>query len=149
MVEALSRAYARAPHAAGRVLVSALAEGADRLVARIAVSALGARLEVALPLPAEDYMRDFETPASRAEFTDLLGRSARTVVMVPQATRADAYLAVGHHLVDTCDVLVAVWNGRPAAGRGGTAEVVARARAVGRPLVWLRPGTPPEIRAEG
>lgn len=149
VVTALERAQARAPRgASGWVVVSALAEGADRLVADIAMASFGARLEAVLPLPPSDYERDFATPASRAEFAALLSRSAHTSVIPPQGSRQDAYLAVGHYLVDHCDVLVAVWNGRPAAGKGGTADVVARARAVGRPLLWICPDAVPELREE-
>src|SRR5439155_12740709 len=38
---------------------------------------------------------------------------------------------------DRCDVLIALWDGQPARGRGGTAEVVALARRVGRPLICI------------
>ena len=146
---ALERARARAPGGApGWAIVSALAEGADRVVADIAMTSFGARLEAVLPLPPSDYERDFATPASRAEFASLLARAEQTAVMPPQGSRQDAYLAVGHYLVDHCDVLVAVWDGRPAAGKGGTADVVARARAVGRALLWVRPGAVPELREE-
>ena len=55
----------------------------------------------------------------------------------PQPTREDAYLAAGHAVVDDADVVLALWDGRPARGRGGTAEVVEYARSLGRPLVWI------------
>ena len=48
------------------VVISALAEGADRLVAEVVLRAQeDARLEVALPLPAEDYIEDFKTEDSK------------------------------------------------------------------------------------
>jgi hypothetical protein len=34
-------------------------------------------------------------------------------------------------------VLLAVWDGRPARGLGGTGDVVARARRQGLPLAWV------------
>src|SRR5438445_7431315 len=52
-------------------LLSPLAEGADRLVARVALK-LGSRLIVPLPMRRELYERDFTTAASRAEFRELL-----------------------------------------------------------------------------
>lgn len=50
-------------------LLSPLAEGADRLAARVALES-GVRLIVPLPMPRELYERDF--PTSRAEFDRLL-----------------------------------------------------------------------------
>lgn len=53
------------------VLLSPLAEGADRLAARVALSC-SVSLIVPLPMAQDLYEADFETPASLAEFRDLL-----------------------------------------------------------------------------
>src|SRR5438876_1031333 len=56
------------------IVLSALAEGADRLVARVAL-AHGAWLVAPLPIPLEEYRRDFEPGIKRgniAEFDSLL-----------------------------------------------------------------------------
>ena len=55
----------------GLTVVSALAEGADRIVARRAMLR-GARLEVVLPMPRDDYLADFKSAASRDDFCSLL-----------------------------------------------------------------------------
>src|SRR5258708_20873104 len=47
------------------IVLSALAEGADRLVARVAL-AQGARLLPPLPLPPQEYCRDFEPGLNHA-----------------------------------------------------------------------------------
>jgi hypothetical protein len=47
------------------VVVSALAEGADRQVAEEILADPDARLEVALPLPQMDYEEDFKAEASK------------------------------------------------------------------------------------
>ena len=39
-----------------------------------------------------------------------------------------------------CDVLLAVWDGQEAQGLGGTGEIVARARGLGKPVVIVRAG---------
>ncbi|NMW24855.1 hypothetical protein HFP05_10925, partial [Rhodanobacter denitrificans] len=49
------------------VVLSALAEGGDQLVAHEALAA-GARLVAPLPLPRELYVDDFADPAVRAGF---------------------------------------------------------------------------------
>lgn len=118
-------------------VISPLAEGADRLVAAEFLKVPGTLLDVPLPLPLTDYETDFKTPASLAEFRNLLGQAGATVTLPPQPERNQAYLQAGRYVVDTSDVIIAVWDGRPAAGAGGTADVVAYADEQRRPLVWL------------
>ena len=105
-----------------------------------------ARLTVVLPLPAEDYRSDFAEPASAAEFDRLLARASDTRVTGPDesGTRESAYARAGRAVVAALDVLVAVWDGAPARGPGGTAEIVAAARAAGREVVVI-PVTRPAV----
>jgi hypothetical protein len=137
----LDALFAATPHC--YTVVSPLAEGTDRLVAQQVLAwpaqppELAPDLEVILPLPMEEYQRDFETAESQAEFTGLLKRAhlVRTVPLT--AERPTGYLRAGQQVVQGCDVLIAIWNGEPAAGSGGTAEIVALARHVGRWLFWI------------
>lgn len=48
--------------------------------------------------------------------------------------RTAAYGLAGRNVVENCDVLIALWDGKPVSGSGGTAEVVEYAREVGRSL---------------
>ena len=111
---------------------SSLAEGADRIVAARAL-ALGARLVAVLPLPADDYRRDFATAESNAEFDRLLAAAAVVTVTGTSAggDRTRAYHRAGDEIVRAVDVLVALWDGGPARGHGGTAEMVALAHRLG------------------
>jgi len=118
--------------------LSSLAEGADRLVVRRVLSRPGARLVAVLPLSKLDYMADFESQQSREEFVALLNE-AETVIEMPVAdSRSGTYEQAGRYVVEHSDVLVAVWDGLPARGRGGTAEIVEWARSLGKPVyrVW-------------
>ena len=56
-------------------VVSALAEGADRVVARAVLESPDARLDAVIPLVLEDYLEDFATGESRQEFAELLKES--------------------------------------------------------------------------
>jgi hypothetical protein len=56
------------------ILLTPLAEGADRLAARVALEC-NARLIVPLPMPRALYEADFQTPASLAEFDAILQRA--------------------------------------------------------------------------
>jgi hypothetical protein len=62
-------------------------------------------------------------------------------VITENGSRDDAYLDCGMATVDGSDVLLAVWDGEPARGKGGTGDVVAYARSLGRPLVLIDANT--------
>ncbi|MGA2286503.1 MAG: hypothetical protein ABSG55_09565 [Dehalococcoidia bacterium] len=128
--------------------VSSLAEGADRLVTREMLRDQGTRLEAALPLPSEEYLRDFESDASKREFNELLARADVVTGMPPAASREEAYQRAGRYIVEHCDVLVALWDGQPPRGQGGTAEIVEYARKRRLPLFWIATKGQPEISEE-
>lgn len=123
-------------------VISALAEGADRLVARQALALPGTTLSVVLPFPSEDYVTDFATEDSRREYAELLARAESTEVMPPSPTRQAGYEAQGRRIADRSDVLVAMWDGEASRGTGGTAEIVAYAAERGTLLLWLKVARP-------
>ncbi|MFE5868442.1 DUF4231 domain-containing protein [Streptomyces roseifaciens] len=126
-------------------VLSALAEGADRLVATKLLEWPGATLEAVLPVPPDDYLGDFGSAESRAEFHALLARSAGTRRVPVVATREEAYERAGHDIVDRSDVMVALWDGQPAQGRGGTAAIVRYAQERGVPLAWIHTTGEPRV----
>jgi hypothetical protein len=128
-------------------VVSPLGEGADRLVAARVLRDATATLEVPLPLPAEDYETDFLSNDSRLRFRELATR-ADSVWVVGGGGRADAYTRVGAYLVDSCDVLIAIWDGRPARGPGGTADILGLAEKQGMPTFVISAEPPFVIREE-
>jgi hypothetical protein len=114
------------------ILLSSLAEGADRLVAREALD-LGLSLVAPLPFEPHEFEQDFATPESIAEFRELLGRADESfVVPTPPASSAahevDArergYAACSAFIVRRCVELIALWDGVDVPLRG-TAEAVA------------------------
>ena len=58
-------------------ILSPLAEGADRLVAQVGLYAGHAevKLTAILPMPKEEYEKDFDTAESKREFADLLEKA--------------------------------------------------------------------------
>jgi hypothetical protein len=120
-------------------VVSALAEGADRLVAQRGL-AIGAKLEVILPLPVDEYQRDFDTGSSRQAFATLLAQAASVTELPIAEPRDAAYEAAGLAVLERSDVVIAVWDGRKAQGRGGTGAIVAEARRRGLPVAWVHAG---------
>ncbi len=145
----------------GRIeILSPLAEGADRLLAgQLMEQGADTMLTVILPMDMEEYMMDFESEGSRLEFRSLVQR-AKSVDIVDISSRMDdistpeevrllAYEVCGHQMVDRCDILVALWDGKSARGRGGTGEVVEYARKIGRPILWIHTIPPYKVTREG
>lgn len=118
-------------------LLSPLAEGADRLAALEILRLPNSTLHAILPFDPDEYQSDFQSPESRAKFQSLLSQATSTLVMPAESSRPQAYLAVGRHLVEQCDVLIAVWDRSPARGNGGTAQIVAYARKLEKPLIII------------
>ena len=127
------------------IVISALAEGADRLVAEIALKR-GFFLIAPLPMKDADYRTDFKTPESDAAFVRLRDAALGHFV-VPHPTdqpnqppdvsvqdeRDKRYEAVGLYIVRNCHVLIALWNGDRTEKKGGTAQLV-RLKQEGIPI---------------
>jgi hypothetical protein len=115
--------------------VTCLARGADQVFAR-AVLERGGRIEVVLP--AADYRERKVKPDNRTEFETLIGKAARVHVLPFETSGREAYMAASEAVLSDVDALVAVWDGKPSDGHGGTGDVVEAARARGLPVtvVW-------------
>jgi hypothetical protein len=122
------------PHTPLQVL-SPLAEGADRLVARIGLE-LGAELIVPLSMPREEYERDFTTPESKKEFAKLSGMAVMSFEL-PMADgntlekiqtdvdyRNRQYAQIGAYVADHSQILLALWDGVFKNTVGGTSNIV-------------------------
>lgn len=120
---------------AGLVGVTCLARGADQIFARVVLE-LGGSVEVVLP--AADYRERKVGPDNAAEFDALLARAAAVHTMPLPESNREAYLAASEHVMAHTHEMVAVWDGSPPDGAGGTADVVAMARERGVPVtvVW-------------
>jgi len=147
------------------VVVSPLAKGSDRIVARAvmewknphagplppeAEDGFVPRLEVVLPMAREQYREDFKDSQDRQEFDELFAKASWTneadqfmpkdVAQVQ--SRNLAYRLAGHGVINRCDVLVAIWDGKPAKGASGTGEIVPYAIQQGRPVLWINSEQP-------
>jgi hypothetical protein len=116
------------------ILLSALAEGADRLVARNALE-LGYELISVLPMAAKDYIEDFPEDESRREFESLLYRSTRVITIPGEVgelnePRADSlhralqYRRLSAYLASTSHIMIALWDGVDSDLIGGTYDAV-------------------------
>lgn len=113
---------------------SSLADGADQLFASIVLK-LGGRLHAVIP--SGNYESTFDGPAL-AQYRRLLNAATDIEQLSFDEPNEAAYDAAGRTVVDHSDVLLAVWDGKPSRGRGGTADAVNYARAAQVPVhvVW-------------
>ena len=130
------------------IILSPLAEGADRLVVREALRIPGTVLKAVLPMRKDSYIQDFTTEESKKEFEEILAYAKNIKTLPDTSSRVEAYEQVGRYVVDRCDVLIAIWDGNSSKGRGGTQEIVRYARDNNRPLIWIHAENPSRIDIE-
>ena len=118
--------------------ITSLAVGAGQLFA-IAVLQQGGSLEVVVPFTGYEFTSS--DGHDRQEYTRLLQRALKAEVMEKQGSNEDAYYASGRRMVNESDLIVAVWDGKPAVGLGGTGDVVNYALQQRKRTVQINPMT--------
>lgn len=130
-------------------VVSGMAQGADAIVADAVLAQPNARLQAILPFAAEEYLANFTTSEHRDTFERLLACDPTPLVLDGQkydaVGRSQSYRNAGEQVVRRCDILIAIWDGEPARGLGGTGDIVQFAQNEGRMTLWIdakHPGAP-------
>ncbi len=117
---------------------SLLAAGADQ---EFAEEALASGVPLFVVVPCSNYEKAFKDPLALARYRVLLTQIANLKLLDNLEPSEDAYMAAGKDIVDSVDVLVAVWDGVSAAGNGGTDDVVEYAIKRKRPVIHINPVT--------
>lgn len=131
-------------------LISGLADGADSIATDAAI-ARGWSADAVLPFFRDDYADDF---ADRDAYGRRLAACASVMELPGDRTSADgsgaAYERAGQLVLAQCDLLITVWDGDRARGRGGTAEIVSEAVLRGVPVIHVDPaGAAPRLLWDG
>ncbi len=140
-IDALLSAIAGAAPKSRFRLVGSLAEGAD-MMATDAALARGWQVDTVLPFNAEEYSCDFDEVAAIGLRSRI--KASANVLELPGRRdeiggEAAAYERAGRVVLTQSDLLLAVWDGEPARGRGGAAQIVAEAVAHAIPVLLLNP----------
>ena len=125
-------------------LLSPLAEGADMLLANMALLS-GFRLVAALPIDAAEYRKDF-SESSVQEFDRLVSVANEIYTVLPEEPvpndpkRGFYYRQAGLHVVRRCDILIALWDGvkRETSDGAGTWETIILAEKSGKPVYQVK-----------
>ncbi|MEW6144981.1 MAG: DUF4231 domain-containing protein [Thermodesulfobacteriota bacterium] len=129
-------------------LISPLAEGADMLVAEAAL-AEGYELQCPLPFDRHEYEKDFTDGESLGKYRTVLGNASSVLELDGSRATPDleneAYQTVGRMVLAQSDVLIAIWDGEDAKGKGGTGQIVRESLVNEIPVVWISSATPHEV----
>jgi hypothetical protein len=120
---------------------TSLAIGSDSIFAEVALE-MGGVVKVVLPMPVDEYQKDFESNEI-VLFNNILKHDANpqiTESKIPHndQDRNEAYYKAGKLVVDSCDVMIAVWDGEKSNGRGGTADIVKYAKETNKQLHYIK-----------
>ena len=111
-----------------------LADGADSIFAQAVVDASGSLVVV---VPAAEY-RDGLPAEHHPVYDALISRAVEVVRLDRQESTSQSHMDASVYMLGRADLLLAVWDGEPARGYGGTADVVdaAKQRGVAVTVIW-------------
>ena len=119
-------------HLARQTLAARKADGAPQLTPDAMAAAVDAIPDLAAQAGRVLELADWQPAPDEPERSDWTARRFATI---------------GQMLVRRCDLLIAIWDGLPPRGRGGTADVVTEARRSGVPVVWILPDAPDAVHS--
>lgn len=147
--EVLNQLSAKAARAGGSIeLLTCVAAGADIETAEVARE-LGIPIHLIIPTPISRFCEDFG-----GDLTEYWPRAERLIedaqdeqhsgsfrVANGSASAPDCYHDATIQMVRSTDLLIAVWNGEPALGLGGTREFIEEAGRLEIPVALINPAT--------
>ena len=116
--------------------ITSLAAGADQ---EFADEALTAGVPVHVVLPCCGYELAFENDADVLRFQALLEEASYVTMLQHAAPSEQAFLEAGRCIVDASELLIAIWDGEPSRGPGGTGDIVSYAKYRGKAVVHVDP----------
>jgi hypothetical protein len=116
-------------------VISSVAIGSDMLfVEEVARRKLPILL--VLPFPKARFQEDFQ-PADWQRVEPLIAQGIPVEEVSDADSDEEAYMETGIRIADRADVVIAVWDGKPSTGFGGTGDVVTYSRQLAKPLIWI------------
>lgn len=116
--------------------VTSLAIGADQLFAE-AILNNGGMLRVIVPF--KGYELKFDVGYERNNYYRLIDKAESVETLEQKGSEEEEYMDAGKRVVNVSDFLVAVWDGKPADGLGGTADVIQYTKRQGKAVWHINP----------
>lgn len=115
-----------------------LAAGADQ---SFAAKLRQLKIPYTVIIPCRDYETTFQDKETRTKFFSLLKSAESVKTLEFDAPCEEAFYAAGMNVVESTDVLIAIWDGKPAKGLGGTGDMVEFANSLGKPVIHIHSET--------
>lgn len=114
-------------------LFTALAEGSDRIAVKVVLdNGLNYKIQCALPMNREEYIKDFDSDDSKNEFRELISKAERVLEIDNEGkNKITCYYDAGIIMLENIDLLIGVWDEEPPRGLGGTGHIVNLAQSRG------------------
>ncbi len=118
--------------------LTSLAIGADQLFAE---TLKDMHIRYIAIIPCNGYEQTFTTSNDLEKYNSFL-RSAFEIVNLPFDKPSEvAFYEAGKQLASTSDMIIAIWDGQPAKGLGGTGDIVKYALSIKRTVLHINPLT--------
>src|SRR5690348_9707403 len=101
--------------------ITSLAIGADQLYAKILRER---HIPYTAIIPSGGYETTFQNTDDFDRYHELLRNASATLQLPFEKPSEAAFYEAGKRTVQLSDMMIAIWNGRPAKGLGGTGDVV-------------------------
>lgn len=118
--------------------LTCLAIGADQLFAEVLEKFYIPYIAI---LPSDGYKETFDNERALEKYSLYLAKADNAIRLSFPAPTEEAFYAAGKYIVDYCDILFAIWNGKAAKGLGGTGDVVKYAKMKKKRIVHFNPVT--------
>jgi hypothetical protein len=128
-----------ADHHGPLAAVSSAASGADTLFVE-EVARRNLPYLLILPFSKSRFQQDF-SPNEWQRVLPLIEKATHVEEVSGEESKEGAYMETGILTADRADAMIAVWDGKSAAGFGGTGDVVDYIRDLGKPLIIVDPAT--------
>ncbi|OJT54253.1 hypothetical protein [Bacillus altitudinis] len=111
-----------------------LAKGADQLFAEI-LKKIGIPYHAIIP--SENYDRTFDESISLLKYQDLLDHAVIKKVLSFPEPEEKAFYEAGKYVVESTELLIAIWDGQSARGLGGTGDIVKYCLSLNKNVIHL------------
>ncbi|WP_262152228.1 hypothetical protein [Chryseobacterium foetidum] len=116
--------------------ISCLAIGADQLFCEELVNN---KIDYDVIIPCENYLSTFKKKEDILKFTSLLGLSKNVLTLNFEKPSEEAFYAAGQKILEYSTTIIAVWDGKPAKGLGGTGDIVKAALSFDKKVYHINP----------
>ncbi len=115
---------------------TSLAIGADQIFADTLIKK---QIPYKVIIPCEHYEETFESMKEQMRYNGYINQADYVIILNYPAPSEIAFFEAGKTIVKYADILIAVWDGKPAKGLGGTADIVNLAIKQNKKYIWINP----------